>query len=281
MQVSFFKKVFLSLPLKVRVSIYFFYRHRYLLSISKPTTFSEKVNCRKFNYLPVYSILADKYEVRTYVAEKIGEQYLIPLVYSCDSKDFKSFPILDGNLVAKTNHGSGPKHIEFLPSGKTNVELFQKFDAALSSEFDGVLFGEGHYSSIPKKIIVEKRLGEGSVPEDFKFHIFENNDDPIWFLQVDAGRFVDHIRNFYDSNMELINLQLLHPNGEYNLPSSDSIRDMASLGVKLCAGLKYARVDFYLVDSKIYFGEITLTPGSGFEKFSDLSMDEQWGKFWC
>ena len=281
MKIGFFKKIFLSFPLKARVRLYFLYRHRYFLSLSKPATFSEMVNFRKFNYLPIYSILADKYQVRSYVAEKIGQQYLIPLDFSCDSKDFKSFPILEGELVAKTNHGSGPDHIEFLPSKKSNVELFQKFKAALSSEFDGVLFGEGHYSSIPKKIIIEKRLGEGNVPDDFKFHIFENNGSPVWFLQVDAGRFVDHIRNFYDSNLEQMDFQLLHPNGEYNLPSSGLINEMANLGIKLCTGLKYARVDFYLVDSKIYFGEITLTPGSGFEKFSDLKIDKQWGKFWC
>lgn len=281
MRLSFFTKLFFSLPLKVRVYIYFLYRHRYYLSIRKPSTFSEKVNARKFHYMPIYSVLADKYRVRDYVSAKIGEEHLIPLVYSCDVEDFKEFPLLEGELVAKTNHGSGPEHLEFLPSKKSNADLFNKFNLALNSDFNGVKFGESHYSYIARKLIIEKRLGEGTLPEDFKFHIFENNGNPIWFLQVDAGRYVNHIRNFYNSNLELMDLQLLHPNGRYSLPSHESIKTMANLGIKLVAGLKYARVDFYLVGSKIYFGEITLTPGSGFERFSDVAIDKLWGAYWC
>lgn len=281
MLVRFFKSIYMHIPLKARVAIYFFYRHKYWLSFSNPTTFSEKVNSRKFNYLPIYSFLADKYKVRDYVSEKIGLEYLIPLVYVADRESFTEFPSLVGDLVAKTNHGSGPKHIEFLPSARSNSELFNKFNLALNSEFDGVKFGESHYSSITKKILIEKRLGEGRVPEDFKFHVFENNGNPIWFLQVDEGRYVNHIRNFYDSDLNMIDLQLLHPNGEYTLPSSVSIKEMADLGIKLCTGLKYARIDFYLVDSKIYFGEITLTPGSGFERFSNKSFDRILGGYWC
>jgi|TARA_B110000879_G_scaffold71657_1_gene99986 hypothetical protein len=282
MNTSLIKKIFFLIPLKARVKIYFFYRHRYWLSLSNPKTFSEKINFRKFNYLPSYSDLADKFKVRDYVAEKIGSEYLIPLVYVSSAKDFIEFPNLSKNskYVAKTNHGSGPEHIEFLPSTKSNLELFNKFKYALDNDFDGVNFAESHYSSIPRKILIEKRLGESKVPEDFKFHIFENNGDPIWFLQVDEGRFEKHIRNFYDSNFNFIYLEVLHPNGKYILPSHDLISQMAHLGIKLVKGLKYARVDFYLVEEKIYFGEITLTPGSGFERFSDTNFDKLFGKYW-
>ena len=280
MIINFFKRIFFLIPLKVRVRIYFLYRHHYYLSLSNPTTFSEKVNFRKFNYLPIYSVLADKYEVRGYVSAKIGSKYLIPLVYVSDSKDFFEFPDLDGKYVVKTNHGSGPEHMEFLPSAKSQLELVEKFKYALNNEFEGVNFAESHYSAIPRKILIEKRLGESKVPEDFKFHIFENRGRPIWFLQVDDGRFDNHIRNYYDSDMKLMDLEVLHPNGKYVLPDFDLIRDMANLGIKLVNGLKYARVDFYLVDSKIYFGEITLTPGSGFEKFSNVTIDRLFGKYW-
>lgn len=225
-------------------------------------------------------MLADKYKVRDYVSNKIGSGYLIPLVYVSDSEDFTEFPNFIGEFVAKTNHGSGPEHMEFLPSDKSRLKLFEKFKLALDNEFDGVKFAEGHYSSIPRKILIEKRLGGVKVPEDFKFHIFENSGNPIWFLQVDEGRFDNHIRNYYDSEMNLMDLEVLHPNGEYALPAFDLIREMADLGIKLITGLKYARVDFYLVDSKIYFGEITLTPGSGFEKFSDVAIDRCFGGYW-
>jgi hypothetical protein len=280
MIINILKNIFLLMPLEMRVRIYFLYRHRYWLSLSSPATFSEQVNYRKFNYMPIYSVLADKYQVRDYVSGIIGSEYLIPLLYVAESKDFVEFPNLDGHCVAKTNHGSGPEHMEFLPSAKSQLELFEKFKYALNNEFEGVNFAESHYSSIPRKILIEKRLGGSKVPEDFKFHIFERSGDPIWFLQVDDGRFEDHRRNYYDSQLGLMNLEVLHPNGEYILPDFDLIREMADLGVKLAAGLKYARIDFYLVDSKIYFGEITLTPGSGFEKFSDVAIDRLFGGYW-
>jgi hypothetical protein len=74
----------------------------------------------------------------------------------------------------------------------------------------------------------------------------------------------------------LLELQALHPSGEHELPEACFIHEMSKLAVDLV----YARVDFYLVKDKIYFGEITLTPGSGFEKFSDKVIDNEWLSYW-
>lgn len=137
-----------------------------------------------------------------------------------------------------------------------------------------------HYASIPRKIIIEEKIGVVNLPADFKFHVFENNGHPKWFLQIDNGRYTNHIRNYYDSTLRLLELQVLHPNGEYQLPEACYIEKMSNLALKLADSLSYARVDFYLVKDKIYFGEITLTPGSGFEKFSDKEVDVEWGKYW-
>lgn len=249
-----------------------------MLSLRNPTTFSEKINYRKLHPLEIYSVLADKYLVRDYVSEKIGETYLIPL--KCLLSSSREFPELTGNYVAKTTHGSGPDNLEFLPSKKTIKELKEKFELALTREFRGVRLGELHYSSVERRIIIEEKIGGDELPVDFKFHVFENNGHPKWFLQIDSGRYKKHIRNYYDSALTLLDLQVLHPNGEYDLPNRSHIEEMSKLALKLAIGLSYARVDLYLVNDKIYFGEITLTPGSGFEKFSDEAIDIEWGKYW-
>lgn len=114
-------KVFYILPLAWRVRIYFLYRHKYTLSLSKPLTFSEKTNYRKLHPLDIYSTLADKYSVREYVSKKIGSKYLIPL--QCLLSNGDDFPELNGKYVAKTTHGSEPDHFEFLPTKKTTAEL--------------------------------------------------------------------------------------------------------------------------------------------------------------
>lgn len=277
-----FKKIierfFYSLPLTWRVYIYFLFRHKYTLSLSNPLTFSEKINYRKLHPHEMYSMLADKYLVRDYVSEKIGGEYLVPL--KCLLFDSSEFPELEGEYVAKTTHGSGPDNLEFLPSNKTLEELKEKFGLALARDFRGVSLGELHYSSVARRILIEEKIGGDELPVDFKFHMFENNGDPKWFLQIDSGRYKKHIRNYYDSNLLLLDLQVLHPNGEYNLPNASHIERMSKLALKLAVGLSYARVDLYLVKDKIYFGEITLTPGSGFEKFSRKALDIEWGRYW-
>jgi hypothetical protein len=217
--------------------------------------------------------------VRSYVAERIGKKYLIPL--KCLLADSSEFPELTGQYVAKTTHGSGPDNLEFFPSTKNIEQIKQKFDSALAKEFRGVRLGELHYSSIARKIIIEEKIGGDELPVDFKFHVFENNGHPKWFLQIDSGRYKKHIRNYYDSNLNLLELQVLHPNGDYKLPEPFNIEKMSKLAIELATGLSYARVDLYLVKDKIYFGEITLTPGSGFEKFSDKAIDIEWGSYWC
>jgi len=273
-------KAFFSLPLKLRVQLYFFFRHKYFLNLNTPKTFSEKINHRKLNPEPIFSLLADKHRVRDYVTDKIGSSFLIPLVCVLDKNELHRLPSLKGNFVAKTTHGSGPDNLEFLPSRLAPNLLVEKFELALKQEFRGLKFGELHYGSIPRKVVVENRIGGERAPIDYKFHIFENDGDIRWFLQVDAGRFSNHIRNYYDSSLNKIDLSILHPNGDIELPEAKHIFKMADLASTLVQGLSYARIDFYLCAEQIYFGEITLTPGSGFEKFSDKRFDTLWGNLW-
>ena len=126
-----------------------------MLSLKKLQIFSEKINYRKLHPQDIYSVLADKFAVRDYVAETIGENYLIPLKYLVSSAE--EFPELDGYYVAKTTHGSGPDHLEFFPTKKTLKEIKNKFQLALATEFRGVRFGKLHFASIPRKIMVEEK----------------------------------------------------------------------------------------------------------------------------
>lgn len=225
-------------------------------------------------------MLSDKYKVREFVSKNIGEQYLIELL-ACENEisDLK-FETLPEQFVIKTNFGSGSEHIEIVKNksliNKLNIE--RKFNLAMKSQYKGSILGETQYDFIDKRIIVEKFIdNNGKDIDDFKFHIFNSKNG---FLQIDFDRFTNHKRNLYDLNFKQLDFELCHSGGKYNLPSIDKLQKMKEIALKLSQGFDYVRIDLYLVNEQILFGEMTFTPGSGLEKFSTLKADKLYGQMW-
>jgi hypothetical protein len=265
----------------LRIYIFFFLKHRYFLSFNNPTTFSEKIQLRKLSLSQSEADLADKFKVREYVEQIIGKNYLIPLIGVFDELSTDTLTNLPLNSVIKTNHGSGVNHIHFFNENSNINEVLGQFTQSLKEDYKGALLGETHYSLIDRKIIVEELLDFGSdSPPDFKFHIFNNKGAITWFLQVDFDRFINHRRNYYDSDLMLLNLRVIYDNGHFELPNKSKISQMADLAIKLNNQYTYSRIDLYLHADNVFFGEITLTPGSGFERFSSKELDKSFGVLW-
>lgn len=269
------------LPLKARISLFFKYKHSYPMNFSNPVTFSQKIQARKLKLNQDDANLADKYRVREFVEERIGSEFLIPLlgVYDCISLDIlNNIPM---NSVIKTNHGSGVNHIHFLTESSDRKAVVRQFEKSLRENYSGSILGESHYDLIERKIIIEEKLDfDGDSPPDFKFHVFKNKNNLDWVLQVDFDRFTDHKRNLYDSNLNKLDLEIIYKNGSFELPCENIIRRMADIAINLSCDYNYARVDLYLHNENIYFGEITLTPESGFGKFSSKDFDIYFGNLW-
>jgi hypothetical protein len=271
----------LLLPLKLRIFIFFRYKQGYFVSFRKPKTFSEKIQRRKLHLTQKDSDIADKFKVRQYVEKRIGGQFLIPLVGVYNQLSLQILSSLPNDSVIKTTHGSGLKHIHFLNTDSDHKQVFSQFNKALNEDYRGSFFGESHYDIIERKVIVEKKLEfEGGSPPDFKFHIFRNNGEVNWILQIDFDRFTNHKRNYYDSKFNLLELQVIYESGDFLLPSKKILNEMSMVAIKLNGEYHYSRVDLYLHERKIYFGEITLTPESGFAKFSSKNFDIAFGKLW-
>ena len=134
-------------------------------------------------------------------------------------------------------------------------------ETALHTDF-GVVLGELHYSLIPPKIIAEEMIGnDGEDLKDYKFLCFNGK---AYYCCVDFDRFTKHKRNVYDLNW---NLQTWNT-GDYDnyqgdFPKPQNFEKMVELTEKLASGFSHVRVDFYNVDGKIYFGEITFHHGGG------------------
>ena len=264
-----------------RINQRFIQENGYAMDWMNPTTFNHFIQLSKFELDEKISGLADKINVRDYVAERIGEEHLIPLVGIFDSIEDIDIEPNRQDIVIKTNHGSGPEYTEIFPSDKSVEELFKKFEKALSKPYYGVQWGEFQYQNIPPKLIVEEKIGSQSkAPLDFEFHMFESSGEPNWFLQIDSGRESVLKQNFYDENFEMMNLNKgTSQNDVIQLPDRKLLIKMLNIAKKLSAGHRYVRVDLYLIDQKIYFGELTFTPGCGFGEFSDIQISKKFGSY--
>lgn len=241
------------------------------LDLQCPRTYTEKIQWLKINELvPLRTQLADKVEVRKWIEEKIGNKYLIPVCGIYDNFDDINFSELPNKFVLKTNHAAGWNIIvddktKFdYKKAKKKINKWLKINYAFWSDF------EMHYSPIQPKIIIEQFINDSNGElNDFKFLCFNGNVKYCW---VDLNRHSNHKRNVYDLNWNLQPWnQYSYGNylGEVSKPQNfDKMVEIAHI---LCQGFKHVRVDLYNVDGKIYFGEMTFTNGSGYEKITPES----------
>jgi hypothetical protein len=232
-----------------------------------PISYTEKVQLLKLQYADgKYSYLADKYAVREFVRDAIGEQVLIPLYRHGDRPEDIPFNDLPNTCVIKCNHGS--KYNIFVENKATldNLATQKKLAQRLAEDF-WKIGREMQYKHIKRKILIEALLRDEQTgaPYDYKFLCFHGEPR---FIQVNSDRFGHHKVNFFDTQrveqpFGIMNLKALHP-----LPKPTQLETMLTYAKKLSAGFPLMRVDFYEVNGKVYFGEITLTPNSGFEAFT-------------
>ncbi|MBQ3090652.1 MAG: glycosyltransferase [Oscillospiraceae bacterium] len=238
-----------------------------ILNLENPRTFNEKIQWLKlYDSTPLKTRLADKYLVRDWVAETIGQEYLIPLLGVWDSFSDINFDALPDQFVLKANHGSGWNMIVTDKSQLDMADAKSKFDQWMGTNFAFSSSLELHYINIPPKIIAETYIEELGQLYDYKFMCF---DGTVAFLWVDIGRHAVHERAMFTPDWERMDdLIGIRPPYQGEVPRPDNLGEMLALASKLSRGFAHVRVDFYNVNGKIYFGEMTFTSGTGFSRFS-------------
>jgi hypothetical protein len=264
----------------------FYKKLGYPLSLSNPKTFCEKVHWRKaYDRNPLFTLCADKLKARDYVREKIGEQYLIPLLYAGETIDADQLRALEGEFVVKPNHRSGGVYI---------VETTKPvdFDAIVSSirkllkKPYAVKNGEWWYEAIPRRVMVERFLrgSQGQWAEDYKFYVFNSSDHSEIVLQVEYGKNSNSPRysvTWYDENLEVLPFETAHKSEFRPFVRPKNYEKMLELAKKLSCDFDFCRVDFYNVDGNIYFGELTFAPGNGVVLFKPQEFDLWLGEKWA
>lgn len=265
---------------KYRLDLENFYKkimHK-TLNLNNPQTFNEKIQWLKlYDSTPIKTKLADKYLVRDWVKEKIGEKYLITLLGVYDKFEEIDFDKLPNQFVIKCNHGSGWNIIVKDKSKLNLAETKEKLDKWLKTNFAFKYGYELHYRDIKPKIIIEKYVSnDGKNLYDYKFWCFNGN---VKYMQF-RNDFSEHLEMcFYDLHWKKQPFYYDHPLYKPDLPKPDNFSEMVNIAQKLCKGFAFVCVDLYrLNDGSIKFGEMTFTRSSGTGKWCDEKYNYKLGQ---
>lgn len=246
------------------------------LNLNAPRSFNEKLQWLKLNYRdPQLGLLVDKYSVKKYVAGIIGETYIIPTLGVWNKFDDIDFSRLPDKFVLKCTHDSGGVSICKDINSFNKEAAKEKLEKAMHTNYY-VKNREWPYSRVERRIIAEKYIEDDSSNGnllDYKIMCF-NGKAKCSF--VCTRRFTNEQMRvtFFDRNWEKMPFERYYHSEDREIKKPESYELMLSLAEKIASAIKlpFARIDFYEVDKKPLFGEITLFPGSGMEPF----MPDKW-----
>lgn len=255
------------------------FKHRtgYSLNLDNPQTFNEKLQWLKLNDRhPEYTKMVDKATAKEYVAEIVGEKYIIPTIGLWESVDEIDWDSLPTQFVIKCTGDSG---------GVVVCKDKNKLDVASAKAKLKKGWGRNYckynkeypYENIRPRIIAEEYLEDESGYELKDYKIFCFNGEPK-LIEVDFDRFNGHKRNVYDLNWNLIDLIIKFPGDKSRkIEKPKHFDEMLYVAAQLSKGIPHVRVDLYNTNGKIYFGELTFFHGSGMEKFDPIEWDYKLG----
>lgn len=247
------------------------------LDLRNPITFNEKLQWLKiYDATPLETLLADKYLARDWIAEKIGDEYLVPLLGVWDDANDIDFDSLPEKFALKCNHGSG-WNIIVEDKNKLDIQKVRKqLNEWLHTNF--AFFGFNlHYMNIPPKIIAEKYLESKTGLIDYRFYCFNGEPKQIW-VDIFSGT-PKHLRCIYDTNWNKLDLQCGWPDGsEYLSDKPANLEKMIYFSRILSKDFSFVRVDFFESEGKLYMGEMTFIPMNGTGAFEPQSWDYKLGE---
>ena len=250
------------------------------LDLTAPKTYTEKLQWLKLHDRdPLHTRLVDKYAVRSYVADAIGEEYLIPLVggpwASFDEIDFDALP---EQFVLKCTHDSGGLIVCRDKAALDRKAARRKITRSLKRDYY-TANREWPYRDVPRRIIAEKYVedSQSRALNDYKFFCF-HGDAKLLLIVTDRFTPGEKMKlDFFDMDLHHLDLRNGYPNAAVPPAPPEQFPLMRRLAGRLSEGLPHARIDLYEADGRVYFGEITLFHGSGLIRLDPPEWDRQMG----
>ncbi len=267
------------IPDKTMIKLQYFIKTGRRLNLKDPKRYTEKIQWYKLNYRdPIMARCADKYLVREFVESRGLGHILNELYATFDNPEEISFDNLPNSFVLKLSNGSGT-NVLVKDKGKVDIEEIKKEFESFVAQANAFAGREWVYNTDQKKTIVAEKLlcdtNQKNGIVDYKFLCF---DGEPYCIAYDVDRFTDHKRNIYDIEWNNLNVSsdCECSNKEYDRP--EKLDEMLDIARKLSKGFPAVRVDLYCVNSKIYFGEMTFFPWSGYVNFDPDEFDFKLGE---
>ena len=253
------------------------------LDLKNPKTYNEKLQWLKlYNRKQEYSMMVDKYEVKNYVANIIGPQYILPTYGIWNRPESIDLNKLPNEFVLKTTHGGGSRGL-VICEDKSRMDV-SRMKRILDNGIRQNIYlslREWPYKNVKPRIIAEYLLKDGSHNEldDYKVLCFHGK---ALLIEHHIGRFSKHHKqNFYTPNWELTTISQSGYSEKRDdpAPKPQNLAEMISLSEQLSKNIPHIRVDWYQVKDRIYFSELTFFDGSGFAKFDNYNDDLLLGSY--
>lgn len=252
----------------------------YKLDLNNPESYSEKLMWLKlYDHNPDYTKLVDKYAVKEIVAQKIGDQYVIPTLGIWERPEDIDWESLPNRFVLKTTHGGGNTGVVICKdkSSFDREKAVRKLGESLKQDIYRTL-REWPYKNVPRRIIAEKYIDSGNndLP-DYKFFCFDGEVKAL-FIGTERGS-GDVKFDYFDADFNHLDLVQVHPMSGKEIPKPDCFEEMKEVARKLSKGIPHVRIDLYEANGHVYFGEYTFYHHGGCTPFHPQEWDYTFGSW--
>lgn len=265
------------IPDRLWIELKYFLRFKKRCNLKSPKTFNEKLQWLKlYDQRNEHTVMVDKYAMKEYVTQKVGPGHVIPVLGVWDRIEDINFDLLPERFVLKTTHDCGGLVICKDKKALDIDAARKKLAKALKTDYF-IRYREWPYKNVKPRILAEEYLEDESGVELKDYKVFNFNGVPFC-VQVDFDRFVEHKKNIYSTDWEYMKLAYNYPTfPDHQIPKPDTLKKMLDIATILSENESFVRTDFYTVNGKVYVGEITFFPVSGYGKFTPEEYDLQFG----
>ena len=256
---------------RLRIRICYLVRHQKWVDLTTPTTFNELVQRRKLQNRDMRMVtLADKVAVKDMVADALGAEWVIPIVWH--GAALPDIPDWTRPFVIKSRHGCNQNI--YVRDDNFSWPVLQAIAAKWMRQPYGQWLDEWLYAHIPRGILVEPFVGDqDNLPIDYKIFVFGG---VATHVQVHLEREKGHRWIVFDRNWTRVSAITSDPDPA----PPKSLQHMLEAAERLSRGFDFVRCDFYEISGQPKFGEMTFYPGSGLDKFNPIALDVAFGRYW-
>ena len=244
-----------------------------------PVTFNEKLNWLKLHdRKPIYTTMVDKYEAKKYVASIIGEEYIIPTLGVWDRFEDIDFESLPNQFVLKCTHDSGGLVIVRDKSKFDREQARKIIEKSMKREFFYVA-REWPYKNVKPRIIAEQYMEDDTTKDlrDYKFFAFDGVTKALFIATERQTEGEETKFDFFNMDFKHLDITNGHPCADTPPKMPENFEEMKRIAEKLSENIPHLRVDFYEVNGKTYFGELTFSHWSGLVPFEPETWDKTFG----